>query len=318
MALWHLAPHIPMVRNPLYLILLTALFMFAQLSIVRWFTSLTVKPLWAAVTLIAALVAWIAVIATVTSPYLVYGVNGRPVALRQIGKDGITADNIPKTVTVKIPADNSKGKGEVKEITARRMQAGMEVRLFVFDAVAGRMRAAASLFMIFAATALGYLVSFILREPNILLPVGALAAGIDVWSVMIGPTMKALKSVPHVVSSVSVAMPAPGSAATGYQPISFIGPADFIFLAMFLGAIYRMNLEPNRTFWIAFPILSIGMAVVLTGLFPSGLPGLVLIAGSVILANYRRFKLKRDEILAVAIVALMLIAGMLAYKLVVG
>jgi hypothetical protein len=159
--------------------------------------------------------------------------------------------------------------------------------------------------MIIAASAFGYLVSFILREPNILLPVAGLAAYVDVWTVLVGPTSRAIEKAPHVANAVSAAIPAPG----GVAPISFIGPADFIFFAMFLGAAYRLKMEPKRTFWIAFPLMTIGMAAVLSGVFPVGLPALTLIGLSVIVGNFRCFKLKREEYVAMAIVGALLIAA---------
>jgi hypothetical protein len=167
--------------------------------------------------------------------------------------------------------------------------------------------------MIIAASAFGYLVSFILREPNIVLPVAGLAAYVDVWTVLIGPTSHAIQNAPHVVSAVSAAIPAPGGAAHGFMPISFIGPADFIFIAMFLGAAYRLKMEPNRTFWIGFPLLTIGMGAVLSGVFPVGLPALTLIGLSVVLGNVRCFKLKRDEYIAMAVVAVILVGAMLVF-----
>jgi hypothetical protein len=74
-------------------------------------------------------------------------------------------------------------------------------------------------------------------------------------------------------------------------------------------------MEPSRTFWIGFPLLTLGMlAVVMSSFIPllgflkGGLPALTLIGLTVVLANYKHFKLKRDEYIAIAVVAVLLIA----------
>jgi hypothetical protein len=224
---------------------------------------------------------------------------------------------MPKTMdipSVKVEKDK-KGKVTTKKVNLKGTR-GVETlgfKVFAFNEHAGKARSLTTLLMIIAASAFGFIVSFILREPNILLPVAGLAAYVDVWTVMVGPTAKAIQNAPHVVSAVSAAIPAPGGASHGFMPISFIGPADFIFFAMFLGAAYRLKMEPNRTFWIGFPLLTIGMGAVLSGVFHMGLPALTLIGLSVIVGNAKCFKLKRDEYIAMAIVAVILIGAMVAF-----
>lgn len=313
LALWFVVPHIRPPHSPRVLfpiiVVIVAIFMLVQLSIPRWLASLKMKPIWAVALIIGCLAAWLAIVMTVAAPYTRYDTakyGSVPVK--------ITKTSPPKTIALpgKMPVFDKKGKvvGEKPiKIKGWLAQPDINFKLLAFSMHAGSSRAFTTLLMIIAASAFGYLVSFILREPNIVLPVAGIAAYVDLWTVLAGPTFKAIKEAPHVVNAVSAAIPAVGGAAHGFAPISFIGPADFIFFALFLGAAYRLKMEPNRTFWIAFPLLTLGMAAVLLGVFPIGLPALTLIGLAVVLGNFRHFKLKREEYIAMGIVAALLIGA---------
>jgi len=149
----------------------------------------------------------------------------------------------------------------------------------------------------------GYLVSFILRERNIILPISAVAAFTDFWTVSVGPTSHMLKKAPSVVQAVSAQIPTPG--AGRIAPTSFIGPGDFLFLAMLFGAICRHGMNARRTFWFVYPLLTLGMLAVIFRLV-DGFPALVLVALGVVLANFGQWKLSKSEEKAV-----MAVAGML-------
>lgn len=309
LALWFIVPYVGLLKHPFILfastaIFLTALFMFVQISIPRWFSSLTVKPIWALVVLVLGVVLWIGIVLAVAAPYTRYDVNG-------VGYVPQRLKNPPPTITVPIQVtenrlDGKPGKTKTIKVTAVRKPSTVGFKLYVFNMAAGRVRPFTSLLMILAASAFGYLLSFILRNPNIILPVAGFAVYMDIWTVMAGPTGRALERAPHVVQAVSAALPDPGGASAGFAPIAYIGPADFIFVAMFLGALTRLKMEPNRTFWILFPALTIGMLAVLTGLPIPGLPALVLIGPVSIIANRKHFKLKQDEWIAIAVVGALL------------
>lgn len=309
LALWLAIPHMRVLSHSLALFALTAVFMLAQLSVTRWLVGITLKPVWACVVLFAAGSLWLVTVLAVTAPYARYDTKETgPVPVR-ISKRPLPA--ITKIPVLRMTPGKDGAEGEIKKVEVRAVlrPANFSFKLLTFDKFAGRARALASLLTIIAASAFGYLLSFILRHPNIVLPVAAFSAYVDIWTVLIGPTAHFVEKRPHVVSSVSAAMPAPGSASIGVEPMSFIGPADFIFFAMFLGAIYRMNMEHLRTFWIAFPLLTVTMASVVAGLFQTGFPALVTIGFAVIIANYRHFKLKKEEYIAVGIVAVLLVAA---------
>ncbi|MDO8683547.1 MAG: hypothetical protein Q7N50_08705 [Armatimonadota bacterium] len=159
---------------------------------------------------------------------------------------------------------------------------------------------------------LGYLVSFILREKNIILPIAAFSAFIDVWTVTWGPTKQMVTMAPQIVEAVSAPILVPGG---GGKVVGFIGPADLVFLALFFGAIYKLKMEPARTFWYVLPFLSLAMlAVTMTDYF-TGLPALVPMAFGVVIANFRHFKLSKQEGWSVAIMSIMLSLALAAHLL---
>lgn len=295
-------------------LLVTVAFMFVQLSIVRWFTSLTVKPIWAFLTILISACLWFGLVFMTAAPYIPYATQKHGVRVLKIGKD--IPEKAPYRANVKLTPilKNAKGEavpGKPIKVPAVRQNPSMGFKLFVFNKVAGWTRVATSILMILAATAFGYLASFMLRSTSIVLPIAIFAAFIDIWTVFFGFTANFIKNAPHVVDSVSVAIPQTGSAIKGAAaPMSFIGPADFIFLALFFGAIYRLKMNPTRTFWIALPLLTLGMLVPML-LNIDGFPGLIVIGLSVILGNIGHFKLKRDEYISIGIVALILIIASL-------
>jgi len=146
----------------------------------------------------------------------------------------------------------------------------------------------------------GRLLSHILREANILLPVCVVAAGADIFTVYWGPTAKFLEAAPEVVRSLSVAIPQMGSAAgpEGAAGLSFVatmGLGDFIFLAAFCAAGARLGFDLWRTGWT---IVIIVVATLATFFFVSEaaqIPLLPFIAGGFLLANWGQFHLTPAE-----------------------
>lgn len=293
-----------------------ALFMFVQISIGRWFASLEPRPSLALAAIIVAGLLWMTTILVVSAPYSRYEAKGYSDIPLKFKKSPPAFMNLSVREQVTVPGKPSKTETKMVRVVVHRKPAGLGFKIYAFNLAAERSRAVTSFLIIIAASAFGYLVSMILRHPNIILPVAAFAPFIDVWTVLVGPTSKAIENAPHVVHTISAAIPAPGGASTGFQPMSFIGPADFIFIAMFFAAIYRLKMNPVGTFWVLFPILTLSMGAVLAGLFPPGLPALVPIGLAVLVANRRHFKLKRDEYVALGIVAALLAASIIVFTIV--
>ena len=138
-------------------------------------------------------------------------------------------------------------------------------------------------------TMLGYLVSLAIREPNLLLPAAIFAPIFDITTVFWGPARLAVHKAPKVVQAVSSAIPAPGA----MKPILMVGPGDIAFLAIFFAVIYRFDMNARRTYWLMLPLVLLTMFLVF-GYFMA-LPGLVPMSIAVIAANWRFFKLTRQE-----------------------
>lgn len=163
---------------------------------------------------------------------------------------------------------------------------------------------AGNLAFIFLCLMAGRLLSRILREPNLLLPVGVVAILADIFTVAVGPTAKVLEKAPGLFEKLSVGLPAAGSAAgpagaQGLTMVAGMGLGDFIFLALFLTAAARFAFPLGRGGWfIAVPVcLALATVLVLWGLGVPivGIPLLPFIAGGFLVAYAGRFHLSRAE-----------------------
>lgn len=149
---------------------------------------------------------------------------------------------------------------------------------------------------------LGILLSRIIREPNVLLPVALVAIPIDFIGAMtsIGFTNTVVANNPALVKAVSVAVPTVGGGAShagGLHPIGFIGPGDALFTAFFFAVVLRLNMNRRGTFWWMYGLLTLAMLIVLSP-FGVNIAALVPMGLAVIVANFRYFKLKREEVFA--------------------
>lgn len=154
------------------------------------------------------------------------------------------------------------------------------------------------LFLMVFAGLLGHMISFIVREPNILLPAASFAALVDYWNVTWGILSKAIVSKPGVVARLSVTVPTPiGNAST-------IGMGDFVFWALFFGVLYRFNMNVKAAFWLGYALLTASMVLIM---FVGGaIPALVPMGLAITASNIRLFKLNREELLATIYVGLIL------------
>jgi len=168
------------------------------------------------------------------------------------------------------------------------------------------------LFLILFATSLGYFISFIIREPNILLPAVVFAGLVDYWGVSMGPVGNMVKNAPTVVAKASVAMPT--VTLHGIRVASMIGMGDFLFMALFLGVLYRFSLNAKGAFWLGFGLLTLAMLAVMATRIPA-VPALLPMGVAVLATNMKAFNLKRDEIFATLYVGIILLVfiGLYAY-----
>lgn len=156
-----------------------------------------------------------------------------------------------------------------------------------------------------AAAALGIGLGSILREPNILLPAGLFAAFADFVVVNFG-TVKHALSTPKgqaLVQSVSAQVPAVHPAL----PSLTIGPADFLFLGVFLACTQRFDMGVTRNAVVLGVVLAAALLEVLLIGFP--VPALAPMALAFVGLNWRKFRLTRDELIG-TILVLVLAGGL--------
>lgn len=171
----------------------------------------------------------------------------------------------------------------------------------------GPLKIPLTLSLIFAAASIGYLVSLRIRDKNLLLPVVMFAAYIDFWTVTRGPVSVVLKHAPKVAEAVSAPIPHAGTGA--FVPVSTVGPGDFLFMTLVFAVVHKLKMNEARNYWFVFIAMTLGMLAVVAGIVPPnvGLPALMVLAAAVIAANWKEFKLSRDEKISVAVVAIVLL-----------
>jgi len=162
-------------------------------------------------------------------------------------------------------------------------------------------------------TYLGTILSRIIREANVLLPVAFVAMPIDYIGAMTptGYTADMVKHHPNIVQNVSVSVPV----MHGLHAIGFIGPGDVLFIAFFLAVAVNLNLNEASTFRLMYIFLTATMLLVfglqlnIAALVPMGL--------AVLAANYKHFRLQRSEVFAslyAMIIVLVLVVAFYLYS----
>ena len=160
---------------------------------------------------------------------------------------------------------------------------------------------ASNTFFMIACGAVGRLLSRLVRERNLLVAVLLTAAIVDVFTVTVGPTRRALERAPEAVRKLAMSVPKPGSAAgekgtAGLAVAASIGLGDFIFAAMFLAAAARHRLPAARAAVAAACLVVVAMTAVLAVPRLPALPLLPFIAIGMLAVTWREFRLTRQEI----------------------
>ena len=158
----------------------------------------------------------------------------------------------------------------------------------------------------------GILLSRIIREPNVLLPVALIAMPIDYLGAMtsIGFTQNVVTQNPRLVKALSVPVPAVGSSPQHHgalHAVGFIGPGDALFMAFFFAVVLRLSMNVRGTFWWMYGLLTLTMLIVLSPL-GFNIAALVPMGLAVLLANFRYFNLKREEVFATLYAAILILA----------
>lgn len=176
---------------------------------------------------------------------------------------------------------------------------------------AAALEALSDLGKILAAGGAGVGMAALLREPNILLPAGLFAAFADVVVVSVGTVRHALSTSQGqaLVAAVSARVPSVHPAlGTGVT----IGPADFLFLGVFLGCVWRFRLGLARNGVVLTAALA--GTLLLTNVVPA-VPALAPMAVAFLAVNYRAFRLTRSELASTGVVLVTAGALFLGYFL---
>ncbi len=152
----------------------------------------------------------------------------------------------------------------------------------------------------------GGLLSRIIREAKILLPVGVIAGLVDVFGAMVptGYTANMVAQHPSVVRAVSVSVPTVGS----LHPVGLVGPGDALFLGFFFATVLRFGMNARGSFWLTYTLLTISMLIVLSPL-PINIGALMPMGVAMIIANFRYFKFTREESFAMLYAGVIVLAA---------
>ncbi|MEP6756204.1 MAG: hypothetical protein ABJA67_11940 [Chthonomonadales bacterium] len=170
------------------------------------------------------------------------------------------------------------------------------------------------LLFIWFAGSLGALLSRMLRSTNLIPPVAAVLALVDIWTVLLGgPVQKIMQSqnpaAQAVTRAMTVKLPAPSPPA-GAEPMSTqVGFADFLFVAFFSAAITRFVGSRRvylRMCWVMVVVLGLYMIVVFV--FGWNLPALVPMSVVMLALHWRYFHYDRSEAFAMLYAGLFIAA----------
>ena len=174
--------------------------------------------------------------------------------------------------------------------------------------------------LISAATLGGSLVARLIRAPNMLGPLCAMIALIDIWGVLFGGIVAQLMAKAPTASAAAMAsLPQAGAiaAATGARsfpiPLPNIGAGDYLFLGLLFCALQNLDMNWRGAMKWTIPLVTVTLLLVASGLpFATMLPGLLPIGLGAAIPNRRFFRFTREENFA------MLYAGIFVIILSIG
>ncbi|MFO0370216.1 MAG: hypothetical protein ACK51O_09785 [Armatimonadota bacterium] len=148
---------------------------------------------------------------------------------------------------------------------------------------------------------LGAIVAGLLKDKNLMLPVAFFLAGFDMFLVFnpTAITAQIVTSRPQVFQSVAATIPNAVSERVSegmsVVPMAFVGPADLFISAVFFVCLYRFGMRTKETGrWLAVALVGY-LILVLAPLGLNMLPALVPIGATVLIVNWREWKLNAEE-----------------------
>lgn len=150
---------------------------------------------------------------------------------------------------------------------------------------------------------LGGIVTGLIKDKNLILPVALVLAGLDMFLVFDpgAPTAKIVRQNPQLFQSMAYQVPKMATTVSpqtsGFQvaPQAFVGPADLLFIAVFLIALTQYKMKVAQTLRWLMPVMVGYLILVLLPIGLNMLPALVPIGGTVLLVNRREFEMSSQE-----------------------
>lgn len=167
---------------------------------------------------------------------------------------------------------------------------------------------------------LGVLLALFIRDKNLMIPVAIFLIGFDMFLVFNPSAPTAFLMRQGGVNAQAVLMTVPlikeqGSPKGRVENLAYVGPADLLFSAAFFTLLARFRMRSRQTANWLIPVLAAYLVVVIFfgtatigPLSLSMLPAMVPIGLTVLLVNRREFKLEKQEVLGVVLVAVMAVA----------
>ena len=183
-----------------------------------------------------------------------------------------------------------------------------------------------NIFLPIGAVLVGAAVGRIIKHPNTLLAAAGFAIFFDLVVVGMGTVAQVLKSNSNIIAAVSVGAGGNVPAMPGMRSVTLlsgvtIGPADVLFMAVFLASVAQLprlraewNLSLSRTSGWMYGLLFAALVLVETTSLP--VPALVPMGLAVLIANFRQAAFTRQErrdLWIGAAFALLCSVGIIAY-----
>jgi hypothetical protein len=145
------------------------------------------------------------------------------------------------------------------------------------------------------AAFLGRLVSRVIREGKLLLPVAVVASIADIITVFWGVVAHLTSKAPELVEALSAQAPVAAPAALPLPILTSVGIGDFLFLAIFLAVALRHQMNAVKAMWATLVLVLIAPVTFLIWPRAPGMPGLPFISIGVLSANWRHLRFTREE-----------------------
>ena len=145
------------------------------------------------------------------------------------------------------------------------------------------------------AAFLGRLVSRVIREGKLILPVAVVASIADIITVFWGIVARVTEAAPEVVQTFSTSAAVEAPAGVTAPILTEVGIGDFLFLAMFLTVAIRYSMRATQALWAVFAVMLVAPLGFILWPEAPGLPGLPFISAAVLWPNWHYLEFTREE-----------------------